>query len=98
MTHPSPSAASRLPPGTLLRLNAQDWRYGRGCATGQPVELVVTGLRHDLTRFYGGREIWVEGHTPTCRPDHRPCRQLLVRTAAVPQLEITGGATIGGRS
>jgi len=98
VTHPTPRAAPYLSPGTLLRLNAQDWRFGRGCATGQSVELVVTGLRHDLTRFYGGREIWVEGHAPNCRPDHRPCLQLLVRTAAVPQPEVTGGATIGGGS
>jgi hypothetical protein len=72
-----------LPTGTLLRLNASDWVFGRGCENGGPTEMVLTGMRHDLSGFYGGRHVWVHGHAPTCRPDHEPCRELLVRTAAL---------------
>jgi hypothetical protein len=83
MTSPTSRPIPQLPTGTLLRLNARDWKFGRGCESGRPAELVLTGLRYDLSGFYAGRHIWVHGHAPTCRPGHEPCRELLVRTAAL---------------
>ena len=80
-----PDAAVADPPaGTVLHLAAQDFKFGRGCATGEPTAVVVTRLRHDLAHCYDGKLVWVEGHALQCRPDHRPCRQVLVRSAALP--------------
>lgn len=66
-----------------VRLGPDDWRFGRGAEPGQPVDLVITRVRHELTRFYGGRHLWVEGHAPDCRPGHESCRQILVRATAL---------------
>lgn len=86
MSLPLPGAAPEVLPGTVLHLAAPDWAYGRGCAAGQTAAVVVTGLRHDLSRYYGGQHIWADGHDPRCRGDHPPCRQLLVRTDALRRL------------
>ena len=69
--------------GRVLHLDVGSWSYGRGCEPGRPVVVVVVRLRHDLAKFYGNRQIWVEGHAPGCSPDHAPCRQLLARSDAL---------------
>jgi hypothetical protein len=48
--------------------------------------LRVVGVRHDLSRWYGGQWVWVEGHEVE-RPGENPPghrMQILIRVAAIP--------------
>jgi hypothetical protein len=45
--------------GSVLTLAPADWRYHDGA---RPLTLQVVGIRHDLSRWYGGQWVWVEGH------------------------------------
>jgi hypothetical protein len=72
-----------LPSGTVLSLDGSDWSYGRGQRPGTRLTLVVSRVRTELSGCYGGEWAWVDGHTPECDGMHEPCRQALVRAAAL---------------
>jgi hypothetical protein len=72
-----------LPPGTVVSLDGSDWSYGRGQEPGSRLTIVVSRVRTDLSAHYGGEWVWIDGHTPGCEGRHAPCRQALVRTAAL---------------
>ena len=72
-----------VPPGSVLHLSPQDWRYGRGVTPGQSVDIVIERVREDLAHLTGGHHVWVRGHTVRCPGRHPPCVELLVRTAAL---------------
>lgn len=78
-----PIEVPSLPSGTLLSLDGSDWSYGRGQRPGTHFMLVVSRVRTELSAFYGGEWAWVDGHTPDCGGRHEPCRQALVRAAAL---------------
>jgi hypothetical protein len=48
----------QVPPGTVVTLRESDWRYGR-----HPLSLRVEQLRHDLSRYYNNRWVWVIGQS-----------------------------------
>ena len=77
--------APSVPPGSVLSLGASDWLYGRGQEAGTRLIIVVSRVRTDLAPYYNGESVWVEGHAPDCGGQHSPCRQALVRTAALPR-------------
>ena len=72
-----------MPSGTVLWLDGSDWSYGRGQRPGTRLTLVVSRVRTELSGCYGGEWAWVDGHTPECDGMHEPCRQALVRAAAL---------------
>ncbi len=72
-----------VPPGSVLHLSPQDWRYGRGATPGQPVDIVIERVRDDLAYLTGGQHVWVRGHTVRCVGQHPPCVEVLVRTGAL---------------
>jgi hypothetical protein len=72
-----------LPPGTVISLDGSDWSYGRGQQPGTRLTIVVCRVRTELSAYYGGEWSWIDGHTPVCEGGHAPCRQALVRTAAL---------------
>ncbi|MFC7545208.1 hypothetical protein [Plantactinospora sp. GCM10030261] len=47
-----------VPAGTIVTLRKNDWRCG-----GYPLSLRVEQLRHDLSRYYDNRWIWVIGQS-----------------------------------
>ena len=67
-----------LPPGTVLTLARHDWRYGR-----HRLRLRVSRVRWDLSRYYGGEWVWVEGES--LGADGMPLgrTQALVRVSAL---------------
>jgi hypothetical protein len=73
-----------LPAGTLLAVDGTDWSYGRGQQQGTRLTLVVIRVRTELADCYGGEWAWVDGHATDCDRQHEPCRQALVRVAALP--------------
>ncbi len=86
MVYPEPTAQPPpIAPGTVLHLNPGDWYYGRGADPTRPTEVRVRRMRRELSRYYGGVYVWIDGHAPDCRDDHHPCRDLLVRTSALHQ-------------
>ncbi len=90
MTYPGKICdVPRLAPGSVLRLGADDWLYGRGVQAGQSADLVVERVRDDLVHLSGGEDVWVEGHAVGCAPGHRPCRELLVRMAALRNVDVS---------
>ncbi|MFB9237133.1 hypothetical protein ACFFWC_16470 [Plantactinospora siamensis] len=48
----------QVPPGTVLTLRKGDWQCGE-----HPLSLRVEQLRHDLSRYYDNRWIWVIGQS-----------------------------------
>jgi len=75
-----------LPPGTVLDLGADDWRYG-----DQRLRLMVEFVRLDLSRYYDNEWVWISGQR--LARDGSPLGHLdaLVRVAALP-----GGPTTDG--
>jgi hypothetical protein len=67
-----------VPPGTVLSLARQDWRFGR-----HRLRLRVARVRWDLSLYYDGEWVWVEG--ASLGADGMPLGriQALVRTAAI---------------
>ncbi len=70
----------QVTPGTVVKLQENDWRYG-----GHPLSLRVEQLRHDLSRYYENRWIWVIGQS--LDRDGAPVRRVkvLVRVDALTQ-------------
>lgn len=68
-----------VPVGTVLELAADQWEYGDG-----PLRLRVTRVRHDLSRYYAGERVWIEGVRLDRDGSPIGCVQALVRSAALP--------------
>ncbi|GIG92389.1 hypothetical protein Pen02_73250 [Plantactinospora endophytica] len=45
-----------MPPGTVLELAKEDWRYG-----GHPLRLRVEFVRLDLSTYYDNQWVWISG-------------------------------------
>lgn len=65
-------------PGDVVRLGEDDWRYGEG-----ELLMRVERVRHELSRHYGGKWLWLEGHRLLARGQPDIWMQALVRTAAL---------------
>ena len=68
--------------GQVLRLGPADWRYHDGTRS---LTIQVAGVREDLSRWYGGDWVWIEGHEVE-RPDRYPPghrMQILVNVDAI---------------
>lgn len=63
--------------GDLVRLGEDDYKYGVG-----PLALRVSRVRDDLSHYYNGEWIWLEGIEIRSRGDG-PARQVLVRASAL---------------
>jgi hypothetical protein len=59
------------PPGTVLHLGPGEWRYG-----AYPLVLRVLRVRPDLSRWFDGDWLWVEG--AELDRSGRPVRRLAV--------------------
>jgi hypothetical protein len=68
--------------GQVLHLEADQWRWPGGYARW----VEVAGVRLDISDWYGGDWVWIEGYAL----DERACRthrvQLLVACDAIPPL------------
>ena len=80
---PRTAQVPALAEGTVLSLDAADWSYGRGLRSGTRAVLVVSRVRTELSGCYDGEWAWVDGHAPDCDGHHAPCRQALIRAAAL---------------
>ncbi|WP_328384391.1 hypothetical protein OHQ88_33495 (plasmid) [Micromonospora zamorensis] len=84
MTTPPPATA--VEPGTLLRLESDDWSYGRDLTAATKVAVVVTRLRTELAHV-SDDWMWVLGHRPECANsrtgEHQPCMELRVKVTAL---------------
>ncbi|WP_431877446.1 hypothetical protein [Micromonospora marina] len=69
-------------PGDVVHLREQDYQHGYG-----PLRLRIVCVRLDLSLWYDGHWVWLEGID--INPDGRAgCfRQVLARVAALPQSE-----------
>jgi hypothetical protein len=78
-TGPVTGALPDLPPGTVLEVAKEDWRYG-----GFQLFLKIEAVRPDLSTYYHNEWLWVSG-TQLAR-DGTPLGHLdaLVRVAALP--------------
>ncbi|MBT8226021.1 MAG: hypothetical protein HKP61_16680 [Dactylosporangium sp.] len=69
--------------GAVLTLAPGDWRYHDGTRT---LTIRVAGVRKDISQWYGGKWVWIEGHQverPGQMPPGHPM-QILIRCAAIP--------------
>ncbi|GAA3771232.1 hypothetical protein GCM10022225_68020 [Plantactinospora mayteni] len=75
----TPSASPNVPPGTVLELAKEDWRYG-----GHPLRLMVEFVRLDLSTYYDNQWVWISGQR--LARDGSPLGHLdaLVRVSALP--------------
>lgn len=77
-------ATTRTPPrrvpaiGQVLALAGEDVRYRR-----VPLLFRVSQVRHDISGWYGGEWVWLEGHELDAAGYPISWQQLLVRVAAV---------------
>ena len=84
MNNPASVAPKRVPDvGQVLKLEPGDWRYHDGTRS---LTIRVAGVRAELSRWYGGEWVWIEGHEVERPwenpPGHR--MQVLMRVAAIP--------------
>ncbi|MGI5149242.1 hypothetical protein ACQEVC_23230 [Plantactinospora sp. CA-294935] len=75
----TPSASPNVPPGTVLELAKEDWRYG-----SHPLRLMVEFVRLDLSTYYDNQWVWISGQR--LAQDGSPLGHLdaLVRVSALP--------------
>lgn len=66
-------------PGDIVSLAAQDRRYA-----DEAIVLRVTRVRDDLSRYYDGRWLWLEGVPVLPDGGQGPPVQVLARVAALP--------------
>ena len=73
-----------IPEGTLIDIPEGKWKYGNG-----RLRLRVQRVLNELSQFYGGTEVWIEGARYV---EDRPPRhtQVLVRVDALPTVESDG--------
>lgn len=74
-----------VPPGTVLQLAAEQWQYADG-----PLRLRVLRVRHELSRYYDGRHVWIEGLRLDDAGRPGAFVQALVRIDALPPAELPG--------
>ena len=70
--------------GVVLVLDPDDWRYHE---PGRHLTIQVAGARPDISRWYDGDHVWIEGHEFE-HPDRHPPghrMQVLVRVDAIPE-------------
>ncbi|WP_159079429.1 hypothetical protein [Plantactinospora sp. BC1] len=74
-----PSASPNVPPGTVLDIATEDWRYG-----SHPLRLMVEFVRLDLSTYYDNQWVWISGQR--LASDGTPLGHLdaLVRVSALP--------------
>ncbi|WP_341716549.1 hypothetical protein QQG74_21455 [Micromonospora sp. FIMYZ51] len=81
----SPVPVPDLAVGTVLRLAANDWSYGRDLTPGTAVAVAVAALRDLPNR--SEEWIWVLGHRPECDyphvERHPPCMEVRARLSAL---------------
>ena len=84
MSNPASVAPRRVPDvGQVLTLAPDDWRYHDGT---RHLTIRVAGVRDELSHWYGGDWVWIEGHEVE-RPWEEPPGyrlQALIRVAAIP--------------
>lgn len=75
----NPSTLPNVPPGTVLKLDKEDWRYG-----GHTLLLMVEFVRLDLSVYYENQWVWISGQQ--LARDGSPMGHLdaLVRVSALP--------------
>ncbi|PWR14578.1 hypothetical protein DKT69_15735 [Micromonospora sicca] len=69
-------------PGDLVQLSEPDYQYGTG-----PLRLRITRVRFDLSTWYDGRWVWLEGIEIRVDDQDGRLRQVLVRVSALPKPE-----------
>ncbi|MBL6280175.1 hypothetical protein JMF97_28835 [Micromonospora fiedleri] len=88
----NPQALPEVAAGTLLRLDANDWSYGRDLTPGTSVAVTVAGVRDLPNR--SDEWVWVLGHRPECDyphvDRHPPCMEVRVNVAALHR-RLSGG-------
>lgn len=72
-------AFPEFPPGTVLELRKDDWRYG-----GHPLSLRVEQVRHDLSHYYERQWVWIVGESLDPSGLSRGRVEVLVKVAALP--------------
>lgn len=65
-------------PGDVLHIAAQDLRY-----TDQDVVLRITRVRDELSRYYDGEWVWLEGTPLSADGSDGAPLQVLARTSAL---------------
>lgn len=75
-------------PGDVVRLAATDHRYADG-----PLRLRIVGVRWDVSEWYDGQWVWLEGVEIGPDDQDGSFRQALVRVAALRPEEERQGAT-----
>ena len=84
MSNPASVEPKRVPDvGQVLTLAPDDWRYHDGT---RHLTIRVAGVRDELSHWYGGDWVWIEGHEVE-RPWEEPPGyrlQALIRVAAIP--------------
>ncbi|MEV6813187.1 hypothetical protein [Micromonospora sp. NPDC051296] len=71
--------------GTPMRLQPDEWSYGRDLTPGTAVAVTVVSVRDLPNR--GDEWVWVLGHRPECEyphvDRHPPCMEVRVAIAAL---------------
>ncbi|MEN3615552.1 hypothetical protein AAH979_39410 [Plantactinospora sp. ZYX-F-223] len=82
----TPAASPNVPPGTVLELAKEDWRYG-----SHPLRLMVEFVRLDLSTYYDNQWVWISGQR--LARDGSPLGHLdaLVRVSALPCSQTDNG-------
>ncbi|MBQ0905524.1 hypothetical protein [Micromonospora sp. U21] len=75
-------------PGDVVRLAESDYRYADG-----PLRLRIVRVRLDVSEWYGGRWVWLEGVEIGPDDQGRSFRQALARVAALRPEEDQQGPT-----
>ncbi len=71
-----------ISPGDVVHLRERDYQY-----SDAPLRLRVIRVRLDLSTWYDGQWVWLEGVEIRADDQAGPLRQVLARVAALPQLE-----------
>lgn len=79
MKPPSRPTIPAIAPGTVLRLDKEDWRYG-----GYQLILKVDQVRPDLSAYYDNRWVWIIGRSIGMDGTGGDRVVALVRVAALP--------------
>lgn len=67
-------------PGDVVHLREQDYQHGSG-----PLRLRIVCVRLDLSLWYDGQWVWLEGIEMSSHGRSGRFRQVLARVAALPQ-------------
>lgn len=75
---PSQDPAGSVKPGEVVALKDEDYKYGIG-----PLNLRILRVRDDLSAYYDGEWIWLEGVELNPDGSAGPFRQALVRASVL---------------